>query len=112
MTGEPEQYERYERYAWNSSTRASIGRILDRQVPEVGLVPDCLRRVAVDAWERNEEDPVPAAETDTRCRIRDDAGVLALTGLSVLRAEQSGGAFVLASDLVNAAVAAAHHQLG
>jgi len=75
-------------------------------------VPEPLRRAAVDAWEHDDEDLLPAVETDVQRRLRDDAGTLALVGLSVLRAEDSSREVLLAPDLVTGAVTAAHRQRG
>lgn len=89
-----EQHEQYARYARDSAVLESIGRALAGQVSPVLTLPE----------------PLPAVETDRQRRLREDAGMLALIGLTVVRAEQSGGELVLTPDLVAGAVRAAERR--
>ncbi len=104
--------DRYGGYARDSAVLALIGHALDGQVLPRVTLSDHLRRAAVEAWDRDDEGPLPAVETDVQRRLRGDAGVLALIGLTIVRADRSGGELALSADLVAHAITAAHRPPG
>jgi hypothetical protein len=103
--------DQYDRYRVDRRALAAIGRALaGAPVHPRVMVPEHLAAAAVVAWERDELEPLPSAETQEQADLRHDAAALALIGLAIQRhgGVRDGQVVVpLDADLVAQSLAAA-----
>jgi hypothetical protein len=97
--------DEYARYQHDAETLAAIGGALRGQSPESVTLPADLADAAVAAWQRDEQAPVEA-ETPEQRHLRQAASTVALIGLSVQSARESGSPLALDPETYAEAVAA------
>lgn len=89
--------ERYAEYGADSRTLGETGAIaLTLEIPTVEIrLPRSLADKALAAWQRVDEEALPADETPEQRRLRDDAATLALIGAAIEAESCQDGEFVI-----------------
>ena len=74
----------YAQWDEDRAVLAAIGqRLFDQSLKVRVRLPSALAEAALKAWQREDDGDLPEQETDSQCRVRHDAGVLALIGLCI-----------------------------
>jgi hypothetical protein len=97
--------DEYARYGRDAEVLAAIGAALRGQSPELVTLPADLADAAVMAWQRDEREPT-GAETPEQRRLRTAAATVALIGLAVQSARESGRPLALDPETFAEAVTA------